>query len=366
LESLEVTPEFWRNRRVLITGHTGFKGSWLTLWLDRLGAKATGLALAPPAGPNLFELTDVGSHCSSVFADIRDLDKVQHAINQSRPEIVFHLAARSLVRESYRSPIDTFSTNVLGTANILEAIRNSTNVRAVVVVTSDKCYENTEQSVGYRESDAMGGCDPYSASKGAAELVTASFRCSFFHAAKSPAVASARAGNVIGGGDFAADRLIPDCVRAARDGHSIAIRNPNSTRPWQFVLDPLHGYIDLAERLFGHGRSYAEPWNFGPAEHDVHTVREICEQFASMLASGGRPVTLDLSQQADQPHEAGLLHLDTSKARERLHWAPVLPVKDAVTMTASWYVEYLKNGDVAAITRSQIDSFTTLTQRARA
>jgi CDP-glucose 4,6-dehydratase len=366
VESLEVTPQFWRNRRVLVTGHTGFKGSWLTLWLDRLGAKVTGLALPPSPGPNLFELAHVGSHCTSVLADIRDLDAVRRAIDCSRAEIVFHLAARSLVRESYRSPIDTFSTNVLGTANVLEAIRSSSGVRAVVVVTSDKCYENKEQSVGYRESDPLGGHDPYSASKGAAELVTTCYRRSFLSNKEGPAVASARAGNVIGGGDFASDRLIPDCVRAAREGVPVAIRNPHSTRPWQFVLDPLHGYVDLAERLSEHGQSYAESWNFGPAEHDVYSVREVCERFAALLASGGRPLTLELSQQAEQPHEASLLHLDASKAGERLHWAPVLPVKEAVATTASWYVDYLQNRDVDEITQSQIDNFTTLTQRAGA
>jgi CDP-glucose 4,6-dehydratase len=241
LEGLAVTPAFWRDRRVLITGHTGFKGSWLTLWLDRLGAKVTGYALAPPTVPNLFELADVGSHARSISADVRDLGVFQHALGAAEAEIIFHLAAQSLVRESYRAPIDTFATNIMGTANLLEAVKASNSVRAVVVVTSDKCYENREQQAGYRETDPMGGHDPYSSSKGAAELVTSSYRRTFFYAPESPAIATARAGNVIGGGDFATDRLLPDCVRALERKESVAIRNPDSTRPWQFVLEPLAG-----------------------------------------------------------------------------------------------------------------------------
>ena len=364
LEGLAVTPAFWRNRRVLITGHTGFKGSWLALWLDRLGAQVSGYALAPSTAVNLFQLAGVSSHVQSLVADIRDADSVRNAIRDSRPDIVFHLAAQSLVRESYRAPIDTFATNIMGTANLLEAVRASNSVRAVVVVTSDKCYENREQQAGYQETDPMGGHDPYSSSKGAAELVTSSYRRSFFYAPESPAIATARAGNVIGGGDFAVDRLLPDCVRALERKESVAIRNPDSTRPWQFVLEPLAGYLTLAEHLLQEGHAYGEPWNFGPPDDETHSVRRLCESFAAVIAerSGMRLDIQAVSSPAGQ-HEAKYLRLDISKARQRLRWQPVLAVDDAVSMTASWYAEYLKGGNLSAATIAQIEQFQSVTQR---
>ena len=359
-----MTPAFWRDRRVLITGHTGFKGSWLALWLDRLGAQVAGYALPSATGPNLFELAGVGSRVQSVFADIRDLDCIRDAIRDSRPEIVFHLAAQSLVRESYRSPIDTLATNVMGTANLLEAVRSSNSVRAAIVVTSDKCYENREQQAGYRETDPMGGHDPYSSSKGAAELVTSSFRRSFFDALESPAIATARAGNVIGGGDFATDRLLPDCVRALAHGQSVSIRNPDSTRPWQFVLEPLGGYLTLAEHLVKEGHAYAEPWNFGPPDDETYSVRWLCERFASVLADhSGTHLAIRATTHSDSQHEAKYLRLDISKARQRLRWQPVLAAGDAVSMTASWYAEYLKGGSLPAVTLAQIEQFQSLAQR---
>jgi CDP-glucose 4,6-dehydratase len=365
VESMDLTPKFWQKRRVFITGHTGFKGSWLALWLRRLGADVTGFSLPPPPGPNLFDLARVDSHVSSVFADVRDLAQVKRAMEHSRAEIVFHLAAQSLVRESYRSPLETISTNVLGTANVLEGVRTSGDVRAVVVVTSDKCYENRELKIPYRESDAVGGHDPYSASKGAAELVTASYRRSFFANAEKPAIASARAGNVIGGGDFAADRLLPDCVRAAAARRPVSIRNPESIRPWQFVLDPLTGYLDLAQRLIECGHSFAEPWNFGPAEDEAYTVRSLCERFVAALNRERHPLTIEFEQQANQPHEAAYLRLDASKAQQRLGWSPTLSYTEAIATTASWYANYLQGNDMHAVTISQIDGFTALMHRSR-
>ena len=359
-----MTPAFWENRRVLITGHTGFKGSWLALWLDRLGAQVTGYALAPVNAPNLFELAGVGSHVQSVFADIGHLDSVRNAIRDTCPEIVFHLAAQSLVRESYRAPVDTLATNIMGTANLLEAVRTSNSIRAVVVVTSDKCYENREQQAGYRETDPMGGHDPYSSSKGAAELVASSYRRSFFDTPESPAIATARAGNVIGGGDFAADRLLPDCVRALAQGQSVSIRNPDSTRPWQFVLEPLAGYLTLAERLVLGGRAYAEPWNFGPSEDETYSVRWLCERFASVLADcSGTHLELQVATNPGRHYEAQFLRLDIAKARQRLHWQPALTVDDAVSMTASWYAEYLNGGDLLELTLTQIEQYQSFVPR---
>ena len=288
-------------------------------------------------------------------------------MRSAKPEVIFHLAAQSLVRESYRSPIDTFATNVMGTANVLEAIRNAGSVRGVIVVTSDKCYENREQDAGYRETDPMGGHDPYSGSKGAAELVVSSYRRSFFHAPGSPAIATARAGNVIGGGDFAADRLLPDCVRATERGVPVTIRNPDATRPWQFVLEPLAGYLTLAEHLLHGGHAYAEAWNFGPAEDDAVPVHQVVEQFAARLAAhGGRQLDVHEHSAGIEPHEARRLHLDITKARERLNWRPVLSIDDTIAMTATWYASYLDAGDLEAMTALQIDHFQSRTPRFKA
>jgi CDP-glucose 4,6-dehydratase len=360
-----VNPAFWRERRVFITGHTGFKGSWLTLWLDRLGAKVVGYALAPTTAPTLFDLAGVDSRVQSVFADVRDLDRVRSAVRDTRPEIIFHMAAQSLVRESYRSPIDTFATNIMGTANLLESARLADTVLAVVVVTSDKCYENREQKAGYRETDPMGGHDPYSSSKGAAELVASSYRRSFFKTTDSAMIATARAGNVIGGGDFALDRLIPDCVRAVENGTPVSIRHAESTRPWQFVLEPLAAYLTLAERLVADGHEYAEAWNFGPGDEEMISVRDLCERFASVIADrSGTHLAIQSAVVQAPEHEAKLLRLDSSKARQRLRCRPVLTVGDAIAMTASWYAEYLNGGNLAAMTIAQLDEFQTLAQHA--
>lgn len=358
LEGLDVTPEFWNKRRVFITGHTGFKGSWLALWLRRLGARVTGYSLPPLDGPSLFELAGAAQDVESVFADIRDLAALQRAIAEAQPEIVIHLAAQSLVRKSYNAPVDTIAVNVMGTANVLESIRAVGSVVAAIVVTSDKCYENREWIWGYRESDPMGGHDPYSASKGAAEIIAASYRRSYFATSDRPAVATVRSGNVIGGGDFASYRLIPDCVRAIESKTSLRIRNPASTRPWQFVLDPLAGYLTLAERLTEAGHSYAEAWNFGPASNVSRPVRWLCERFVEHLGThlSSSVLAYDEGDRA-QPHEARMLRLDISKANQLLQWTPRFDIEKSVIATARWYSDYLAGRNLRNGTQAQIDDF---------
>ena len=328
--------EFYAGRRVLVTGHTGFKGSWLAHWLAVLGAEVSGFALAPEA-PSLFEAARVSERMQSVLGDVRDLGVLQRALEASSAEVVFHLAAQSLVRRSYREPVDTYATNVLGTAHLLEACRHCQSVRAVVVVTSDKCYENRELDVGYREDAPLGGRDPYSSSKAAAELVTAAFRASFFAGDGRVGVGSARAGNVIGGGDWSEDRLVPDVVRGAWRGEPIVIRNPKSTRPWQHVLEPLAGYLVLAERLYRDPQEFSEAFNFGPAEEAAVDVATLAQKLVSILGRG----TLELRpDDTGEPHEARQLTLDSSKARARLGWAPQLSFDEALKHTADWYREF--------------------------
>lgn len=355
---------FWRGRRVLVTGHTGFKGGWLALWLTTLGAEVTGLALDPEPGPSFFACARVGEAVDSVIADIRDLAPVSAVVARTQPEIVFHLAAQALVRESYASPVATFATNVMGTAHVLEAVRTTPGVRAVVIVTSDKCYENREWPWAYREADALGGHDPYSSSKSAAEIVAAAYRRSFFQSTDAPVpIATARAGNVIGGGDFAKDRLIPDLVRAALQGTTVPLRNPAAVRPWQFVLDPLAGYLRLAEALAAQGQAVAEAWNFGPSDSGSHTVGWIATQFAAALASSARPALFEYAPLgSDSLHEANLLRLDTGKARSRLGWQPVLDTQRAIEWTATWYSDFMQSRDMAAATRSQIEAFAQASQ----
>lgn len=327
-----IDTSFWKDRRVFLTGHTGFKGSWLALWLAQLGAKVDGYALAPETRPNLFDAANVAAVMQSQIGDVRDAAKLADAIQAARPDVVFHLAAQSLVRTSYAKPRETFETNVLGTVNVLEAVRHCDTVRAVVVVTSDKCYENLERDHAYREGDALGGHDPYSASKACAELVTGAYRRSFFAATRT-GIASARAGNVIGGGDWAADRLLPDLVRAFGAGRAAQIRNPGAVRPWQHVLDPLAGYLILAERLCAAPETFAQAWNFGPDSGDVLPVREVADRMVALWGDGAAwaPDT------APQPHEARLLMLDAAKAREKLGWHPRLPVHEALEWTVRWY-----------------------------
>jgi CDP-glucose 4,6-dehydratase len=362
VEGVVLNPSFWKGKRVLLTGHTGFKGGWLSLWLQSLGANMLGYALAPPTNPSLFEVADVEKGMISVIGDIRDLVKLQAIFAEHRPEIVIHMAAQPLVRYSYENPVDTYSTNVMGTVHLLEAVRNTPGVKAVVNITTDKCYENREWAWGYRENEPMGGYDPYSNSKGCAELVSSAYRSSFFnassHAQHGVALATVRAGNVIGGGDWARDRLIPDILAAFEQDKLVDIRNPYAIRPWQHVLEPLRGYLTLAERLYEHGPSYAEGWNFGPNDEDAKPVGWIVEQMASLWGEGAR-WQLDASA---HPHEANYLKLDISQARGRLDWHPALRLNDALELIVDWSKQRLAGADMHQLTLSQIHSYQTLTQ----
>jgi CDP-glucose 4,6-dehydratase len=346
-----VDPAFWRGRSVLLTGHTGFKGAWLSLWLQSLCARVTGVSLpAPPTVPSLYALARVADGmANSVACDIRDPAAVASAVLGARPEIVIHLAAQPLVRRSFAAPRDTYETNVMGTVNLLDAVRACEEVRAVVIVTSDKCYENHESAHSYRESDPMGGHDPYSSSKGAAELVTSAYRRSFFSRPSGPRVASARAGNVIGGGDWGEDRLIPDIVRAALAGEPLRLRNPTAVRPWQHVLSPLSGYLALARALC-ESPEHATAWNFGPHERDARTVESVVRR-VSQLWPGGLRWERD---EGDHPHESHHLKLDSSLARERLGWTPPLGLDAAVEATVAWYQAWRGEHDLRDYTLTQI------------
>jgi CDP-glucose 4,6-dehydratase len=355
LEKLgSMTPEFWRGRRVFLTGHTGFKGSWLALWLARSGARTTGYALPPPTTPSLYELARIDECLESRIGDINDAASLRAAMEAAQPEIVLHLAAQPLVRDSYAQPAATFATNVMGTVNVLEAVRTVSTVRSVVVVTTDKCYQNREWIWGYRETDPLGGHDPYSASKAAAELVASSYRASFF--AEGPSIVTARAGNVIGGGDFARDRLLPDFIRAIEHHTELEIRNPGSTRPWQFVLEPLLGYLELAERAHEGEAGIADAWNFGPDDSGTRTVEDVVKRFASACAPH-QPASIRFGTVLPQAHEATLLKLDISKARTHLAWRPKLDLDDALDMTAAWYRTYLDGGDMRAVSKQQLDQY---------
>jgi CDP-glucose 4,6-dehydratase len=346
--------KFWRGKRVLLTGHTGFKGSWLALWLEMMGAEVTGLSLAPPdalGGTPLW--LALGKPGGEMIGDIRSADMVHAAFEAADPEIVLHLAAQALVHPSYALPAETFETNVMGLVQVLDEARVRSSLRAIVNVTSDKCYENSEQIWAYRESDPMGGSDPYSASKGCAELVTSSYRRSFFSAKDGPRLASARAGNVIGGGDWAADRLIPDCIRAFAVGDPLMVRNPLSTRPWQHVLEPLRGYLMLAERLYNEGDPFAEGWNFGPADDDAWPVSRIVHTVAARWGDGA----CWLQDPASKPHEAMLLRVDASKAKSRIGWRPWLPIEDGLKWAVDWYRLVAGGGDARQITCDQIRSY---------
>ena len=338
----------WRGRRVFLTGHTGFKGSWLALWLARLGAEVTGFALPPPTVPSLFAQAGVRERVRHVEGDVRDAEAVARAMAEARPELVLHLAAQPLVRYSYEAPVETYAVNVMGTAHVLEAARHVGSVRGVVCITTDKCYENREWPWPYRETDPMGGHDPYSSSKGAAELVIAAYRRSFFDGGR---VAAVRAGNVIGGGDYAADRLVPDVIRAVERTERPIIRAPNSVRPWQHVLEALGGYLLLAERLLG-GEDVAGAFNFGPAEDDAKPVGWVVERLLAALGAQGwdRP-------EGAQPHEATLLRLDTSLARARLGWWPVLGLAEALDLTAGWHRAVADGADAAEVTLTQIGDY---------
>ena len=348
---------FWKNRSVLLTGHTGFKGGWLSLWLGALEANVTGYALDPPTQPSLFEQADVSNSVRSIRADVRDFARLKAVIAECRPDVIIHLAAQSVVRRGYEDPIETYSSNVIGTVNLLEALRQLGRPCVVVIVTSDKCYENREWAWGYRENDSLGGHDPYSNSKACAELVTSAFRSSYFppdaFAHHGVAVASARAGNVIGGGDWTRDQLIPDLMRAFVAGQPCLIRNPCAVRPWQFVLEPLRGYLMLAERLAEDPGLFASAWNFGPSEEDARPVSWIADELARSW--GARASWRDDAR--THPPEARYIRLDTSKTRASLGWHPLLQLKPALDWTAEWYRACHAGQDLGLLTRAQIERY---------
>ena len=350
--------EFWSGKKVFLTGHTGFKGSWLSLWLQSLGANVTGYATAPPTKPSLFEEAKLAKGMTSLQGDIRDLDALCKAMKVALPEIVIHMAAQPLVRYSYANPVETYQTNVMGTVNLFEAVRQSGSVRVVVNVTTDKCYENKEWPWGYRETEPMGGYDPYSNSKGCSELVTSSYRNSFFNPTDYQqhrvAVASARAGNVIGGGDWAEDRLLPDFLRSIISSEPVKVRSPNAIRPWQHVLEPLSGYLTLAEALWNHGPEFGEGWNFGPNDEDARTVLWIVNKMTQLWGEGASWEF----EGSPQPHEANFLKLDISKARSALMWTPRWKLEYALEMITSWYKAWQLGRDMRQFTLSQIQHYT--------
>jgi CDP-glucose 4,6-dehydratase len=343
---------FWRNQRVLLTGHTGFKGSWLSLWLQRLGADVHGFALEPPTSPSLFVEARVAQRMHSIIGDVRDAAAVARVLTEVSPDIVIHMAAQPLVRQSYADPVETYGTNVMGTVHLLEAIRQNPSVRAVVCVTTDKCYENKEWVWGYREDEPMGGHDPYSNSKGCAELVTSAYRRSFL-AAAGTGVSSARAGNVVGGGDWAVDRLVPDLLRAFESGEAVVVRNPSAIRPWQHVLEPLSGYLTLAQSLVREGQTNAEAFNFGPDDGDTRPVQWVVEHLAERWGDRARW----LPDGRAQPHEANHLKLDISKAHARLGWRPRWRLAQALDRVIQWHQAWLANDDAHALCLRQIAEY---------
>jgi CDP-glucose 4,6-dehydratase len=351
-----MNPEFWAKRKVLLTGHTGFKGSWLSLWLQSLGAQVIGYSLPPPTQPSLFAVAGVEKRMESICGDVLDLEHLGRVVREHRPDIVFHMAAQSLVRRSYFDPVGTYATNILGTVHVLQAVREAPSVQAVIVVTSDKCYENREDHRAYRETDRLGGLDPYSSSKACAEVVTAAFRQSFFMGTQSEArasVASARAGNVIGGGDFAPDRLIPDVMRAALAGTDLLIRNPHAVRPWQHVLDPLCGYLTLAEKLCEDPKHFSGSWNFGPEESETLRVSALLERISELWGPG-------ISWRFDDGphlHEAQYLKLDSAKAKTHLEWKPQWNLNSALEATVRWYKAQQLHQAVRSLTLEQIRSY---------
>lgn len=348
---------FWSGKRVFLTGHTGFKGAWLAVWLHDLGARVRGYALAPDTSPSMFGALRIGRLCDHVRGDIRDADRVAKAVREFRPQVVIHMAAQALVRRAYREPLATFDTNVMGTANVLEACRGVPGLRSIVVVTTDKCYENREWVHPYREVDPLGGHDPYSASKAAAEIVAGAYRRSFFHEGDA-ALATARAGNVIGGGDWSEDRLLPDAARAFTNKRTLEVRNPAAVRPWQHVLDPLRGYLTLAWALHERGRTVSPAFNFGPPPEQAATVGEVVDAFARHW---GRSAKWKHRRIAKAPHEAGLLMLDPSRAGHELDWRPRFSLDESLEATSRWYRSFASGADGAqmlALTREQINEFT--------
>ena len=347
-----VQPGFWRGKRVLLTGHTGFKGGWLALWLQSMGAEVRGIALEPPTTPALFDAARVGDGMDHRIADIRDFAAIRALAAEFQPEVLFHLAAQPLVRYSYRHPLETYATNVMGTLHVLEAARAAGGVRAIVKVTTDKCYEQDGATRAFREQDPMGGHDPYSSSKGCVELVSSAWRRSFL-ADAGIALATARAGNVIGGGDWAGDRLVPDVLRALERGEPVQVRNPHAVRPWQHVLEPLSGYLLLAQRLHDGGQADAEAWNFGPRPQDAQPVQHVVERLCADWGDGAAWTP----QPGEHPHEAGWLELDTSKARQRLGWLPRWTLETALARTVDWHRAWRGGRDMRAFCLEQISAY---------
>ncbi|MDQ0903910.1 CDP-glucose 4,6-dehydratase [Paenibacillus sp. V4I7] len=352
-----INQNFWKNKRVFVTGHTGFKGSWLSLWLNSMGANITGYALNPPTKPSLYEICEIDQLVNSNIGDVRDYQSLYNAMSEAQPEIVIHMAAQPLVRDSYKNPVDTYSINVMGTVNLLESIRNCKSVRAVVNVTTDKCYENKEWPWGYRENEPLGGYDPYSNSKACSELVTSSYRNSFFnpkdYEKHGVGIASARAGNVIGGGDWAADRLIPDCIRSLLNNQPIIIRNPHAIRPWQHVLEPLSGYLLLAQRLYEDGASFSEGWNFGPNDEDAKSVEWIVSKMCTIWGNNSS-FSID---EGNHPHEAHYLKLDCSKAKTILGWYPKWNLEQTLKKVISWVEVYKNEDNLMETCLKQIDEY---------
>ncbi len=349
----EVNPSFWKGKRVFLTGHTGFKGSWLSLWLMEMGAIVKGFSLAPDTTPNLYTAADVALNMVSEIGDIRDLNHIVQSMTDFAPDVLIHMAAQPLVRLSYEDPVMTYGTNVMGTINVLEAARKCANLKAIVAVTTDKCYENREWVWGYREDEPMGGHDPYSSSKGCAELVIAAYRKSYFNGANAPALASARAGNVIGGGDWSKDRLVPDILKAFEKNVPVVVRNPKATRPWQHVLEPLSGYLVLIQRLYEDGHSFAEGWNFGPNDEDCQSVGWILDK---MVAQWGGSASWELDNN-NNLHEAGYLKLDCSKAQMRLGWYPKTRLEQTLKGIINWNKAFLNGAYMREVCLSEIKNY---------
>ena len=351
---------FWKNKKVLLTGHTGFKGSWLSIWLKKMEVELIGFSKDIPTEPSLFELADVSKDMTSVMGDIRDFSSIQKAIQENQPDIIIHMAAQALVRESYNNPLETFSTNIMGTANVLEAVKNSKKTRVVINVTSDKCYENNSEKKSFSENSPMGGFDPYSSSKGCSELITSAFRNSFYNLEEfdlhKTSLSTVRAGNVIGGGDWAKDRLVPDIINNIQKNESTKIRNTKAIRPWQFVLEPLSGYLLLAEKMWEEGNEFSQAWNFGPNDEDCKSVRWILEK----ISKEWNDKFLWEDDTGENPHEASILKLNCEKAKKRLGWESKLNIDQALEWTVNWYKEFFKNSNMKKYTEEQIDRFVSL------
>ena len=344
---------FWKNKKVFITGSSGFKGSWLTFWLIKLGANVCGYSLSDTVNNLLFNRLKIKNNSEQIFADIRNYETLKKSINKFKPEIIVHMAAQSIVRESFENPIYTFETNIIGTANLLEISKELSSIKSILVITSDKCYENIEKNISYKETDKMGGHDPYSASKGCAELIAASYHRSFFYDSYDVSLATARAGNVIGGGDWATDRLIPDFVRALQNESAIEIRYPNSLRPWHYVLEPLRGYLMLAEKQYQNKKNFSGAWNFGPYEENTISVKKIIDNLNLIIRN-----KLEIRYSAKEEfHEAGILKLDSTKASKLLNWNPLLKLDDTLKYTMDWYLAYLDNEDIELFTLNQINKY---------